>query len=201
MLGRGLKSGGVAWLGLAAVALIITVLGAQAYAEPLTKVVYQIYRWEGGIWKEYCPDDQFPVGGDQPGTNLWKYTYVVYNLSAPQALNTVYTFLNSDNLAADATWSGAAAPAGWTAAQIGPFDPDFNWKERFRTTNSTYYIQASQALADFAVEFTWTKAELPGAQTYDAVFSGGSETSVTTSPCEPAATENATWGGIKALYR
>lgn len=177
------------------------VLGAQAYAEPLTKVEYQLYRWEASMWKEYCPDDPFPVGGDQPGTNLWKYTYVVHNLSAPQALNTVYTFFNSDNLAADATWAGAAAPTGWTAAQIGPFDPDFNWKERFRTTNSTYYIQAGQALAGFAVEFTWAKAELPGAQTYDAVFSGGSESGTTASPCAPAATEETTWGGIKALYR
>jgi hypothetical protein len=150
---------------------------------------------------EYCPDEVLPVGGNLPGTNLWKYTYEVHNLSAPQALNTVYTFFNSDNVAMDATWTAAAAPTGWTTAQIGPFDPDFNWKERFRTTNSAYYIQAGQSLAGFSVEFTWTKASLPWDQIYDAVYSGGSESSTTTSPCEPAATEAATWGGIKALYR
>ncbi|MFZ1946934.1 MAG: hypothetical protein WAW06_05260 [bacterium] len=188
------------WVSAIAVALAVGVLGSQADAA-LTRVDAQLYHWEGGLWKEYCQYDPFPAGGDQPGTNLWKYAYVVNNLSAPQPLNTIYTFFNSDNLAADATWSAAVAPAGWTATQIGPFDPDFNWKERFRTTNSAYYIQAGQALAGFSVEFTWTKAQMPPMQTYDAVFSGGSETSVTTSPCIPSATEETTWGGVKALYR
>jgi len=190
-----------AWLGLLAVAVGVGFLGSQAQAAPMTKVDFQLYHWEVNQWKEYCQYDAFPTGGDQAGTNLWKYTYTVYNMSAPQPLNTVYTFFNSDNLAADATWAGAAAPTGWTSTQIGPYDPDFNWKERFRTTNSAYYIQAGSGLAGFSVEFTWTKVQLPPVQTYDAVFSGGSETDVTTSPCIPSATEETTWGGVKALYR
>jgi hypothetical protein len=186
---------------LVGAALITAASALAAYGEPLTSVQYRLYHWENSQWMEYCPGDQLPAGGDQPGTNLWKYDYTVYNYAAPQPLREAYTFFNSENIAMYATLVSAAAPTGWTATQIGPFAPDFNWKERFRTTSSTYYIQLGQYLAGFSVQFTWTKAELPGAQNSDVVFSGGSEAYVTMSPCPPAAVEETTWGGVKATYR
>jgi len=201
MTGSGLGMVKIVGLALAALMIGVTVWGSQAFALPLTRVDFQLYHWEAGEWKEYCQYDEFPADGNLPGTNLWKYTYAVYNLSAPQPLREIYTFFNSENLAADATLTAAAAPTGFTPAQIGPFDPDFNWKERFRTTNSIYYIQSGQSLAGFAVEFTWTKSAMPGIQNCDVVFSGGSESSTTSSTCAPSATEEATWGGVKALYR
>lgn len=201
MTGPGLGIVKLVGLALVTAAVAVTMSGPQAIAEPLTRVDFQLHHWEDGQWKEYCQYDEFPAGGDVSGTNLWRYTYAVNNLSAPQPLREVYTFFNSDNLAMDATLTAAAAPTGWTATQIGPFDPDVNWKERFRTTNSIYYIPAGNSLTGFQVEFTWTKNAMPPVQNYDAVFSGGSETGVTSSTCAPSATEETTWGGVKALYR
>ena len=201
MTGRRLGVGRAAGTMLVAAALLVVAAVFEASAEPMTSVQFRLYHWEDPAWVEYCPGEALPAGGDQPGTNLWRYDYTVYNYTAPQPLSTVYTFFNSDNLAMDATLVSAAAPTGWTVAQVGPFDPDFNWKERFRTTTSTYYIQAGQYLGGFSVEFTWTKAALPSAQNYDAVFSGGSESYVTMSPCPPVAVEETSWGNLKALYR
>ena len=186
---------------LIGVVLITALASAVALAEPMTSVQYRLYHWENSSWVEYCPGAALPQGGNLPGTNLWKYDYSVNNISAPQPLREFYAFFNSNNLAMDATLVSAVGPTGWTPTQIGPFSPDFNWKERFRTTNSAYYIGAGQVRTGYAVEFTWTKATLPGYQNYDAVYSGGSESYITMSPCPPAATEETTWGGVKALYR
>ena len=160
-----------------------------------------MFHWETDTWVEYYPADPLPAGGDQPGTNLWKYEYVAYNWGTPQPIQQIYVFFNSDNVAMDATFTGDAVPTGWSSMQIGPFDPDFNWKERFLATSSTYYIPTADSLEGFAVEFTWTSPVLPGNQTYDAVFSGGSEAGTTIHREAPTALAPTSWGGIKSLYR
>jgi hypothetical protein len=182
-------------------ALLIPILVGDACCDPFTLIRYQIFHWETDTWIEYLPSDPLPPGGDQPGTNLWRYDYTLYNWGTPQSIQQVYVFFNSDNIAMDATWAGDAAPAGWTTAQIGPFDPDFNWKERFRASTSEYYVDAGDSLAGFSVEFTWTSSLLPGNQIYDAVYSGGSEAGVTIHQTEPSAVAPTSWGGIKQLYR
>jgi hypothetical protein len=164
-------------------------------------VKYELFRWETDTWVEYYPSDPLPAGGDQPGTNLWRYEYIAHNWGAPQPIRQLYLFFNSDNVAMDATGANVATPTGWTASQIGPFDPDFNWKERFMATSSTYYIQTADSLEGLAVEFTWTSSVLPGNQTYDAVFSGGSESGTTIHREDPTALAPTSWGGIKSLYR
>ena len=101
----------------------------------------------------------------------------------------------------DATRTASEAPTGWTTATIGPFEPDFNWKERFRASSSTYYLGSPDSLDGFAVEFTWTKNSLPANQTYDAVHSGGSESGITLHRTQSVAAEGTSWGDIKRLYR
>jgi hypothetical protein len=176
-------------------------MSAAVYAIPETDVRYEIYHWETSTWVEYAPEDAMPPGGNVPGTNLWRYDYRVFNWSAPHPLRQVYVFFNSENVAMDATWAGAAAPTGWTAAQIGPFELDFNWKERFMASSSTYYIPAPDSLAGFSVEFTWTGEFIPGGQVYDAIHSGGSESGVTVHRDDPTSVDVTSWGDVKALFR
>jgi hypothetical protein len=173
---------------------------AAAKADPNTNIKYQIFHWETDTWVEYLPADPMPAGGNLPGTNLWRYDYLVFNWSAPQPVRQVYLFFNSDNTAMDATWAGDAGPTGWTTSQIGPFDPDFNWKERFMASSSAYYIQSPDSLAGFSVEFTWTGEFIPASQIYDAVYSGGSEAGQTIHKEDPAAITPGSWGRIKLLF-
>ncbi len=183
------------------VALSVVMLTGQASGDPFAVIRYEIFHWETDAWVEYEPASLFPAGGDQPGTNLWRYEYIVYNWGTAQPLNTVYMFFNSSNIAMDATRTASEAPTGWDTATIGPFDPDFNWKERFRASSSEYYLDSPDSLAGFAVEFTWTKSTLPANQTYDVVHSGGSESGLTLHRTQGVATEGASWGDIKRLYR
>ena len=184
-----------------AIILSSVLIAGSAPADPFAVVRYQIFHWETDSWVEYTPEAAFPAGGDQPGTNAWKYDYIVYNWGTPQPIQQVYMFFNSDNVAMDATWTGDALPTGWTSQQIGPFEPDFNWKERFMASGSAYYIDTTDSLDGFSVEFTWTKPILPGNQIYDAVFSGGSESGLTLHKTAPIGTEPTSWGDIKRLYR
>jgi hypothetical protein len=187
--------------GVLSVILLVLLISTAAGALPYTTVRYEIFHWETDTWVEYDPGDAMPSGGNLPGTNLWKYEYNVINWSAPQPLRQIYTFFNSDNVAMDATWAGDAAPTGWTTAQVGPFDPDFNWKERYMASSSEYYIPAPDSLAGFSVEFTWTGEFIPGSQLYDAVYSGGSESATTVHSGDPTATSSESWGRVKALFR
>jgi hypothetical protein len=192
-----------AQLGLAGalVVLVALVLSGRACSDPLSAVKYDLFRWEDPDWVEYVPSDPFPPDGDQPGTNLWRYEYILYNWGTPQPIQQLYVLFNSENVSMDATWAGAAAPEGWTATLVGPFDPDFNWKERFRASSSSYYVQEGDSLEGFGVEFTWTRHYLPGSQAYDAVFSGGSESGLTVHRTQPVSTAPCSWGRVKSLYR
>jgi hypothetical protein len=191
----------VNWIVTVLAVLAAVTLAGVSFADPFTQIRYQLFHWETGTWVEYLPSDAMPPGGDQPGTNLWKYDYIIYNWGTPQPIQQAYLFFNSDNLAMDATWTADTVPEGWTTAQVGPFDPDFNWKERYRASSSTYYIATADSLAGLSVEFTWTKSAIPGNQIYDAVYSGGSESGVTLHKTHPSATATASWGKIKHLYR
>ncbi len=183
------------------VALAVVMLSGPASGDPFAVIRYELFHWETSTWVEYLPTSPFPAGGDQPGTNLWRYEYIVYNWGTPQPINTVYMFFNSDNTAMHATQTASGAPTGWTATTIGPFDPDFNWRERFRASSSAYYLGAPDSLEGFAVEFTWTRSVLPGNQTYDVVHSGGSESGLTLHRTASVATQATSWGDIKRLYR
>ena len=181
--------------------LSIVMLSGLASGDPFAVVRYQLFHWETDSWIEYLPSDPLPAGGDQAGTNLWKYDYVVYNWGTPQPIQQVYMFFNSDNVAMDATWTGDAVPTGWLTAQVGPFEPDFNWKERFMASGSAYYVDTLDSLEGLSVEFTWTKPMLPGNQIYVAVFGGGSESGLTIHETAPTAVGTTSWGAIKRLYR
>ncbi len=186
-------------LAAAAVGLLVS---AAAYALPNTNVLYKLYHFEGGTWVRYRQTDAFPAGGATPGTNLWKYEYTVKNLGyAGTGINTWYAFFDSDNVLCS-THSSATGPGTWATTKQGPVAPNNNWKERFRTVNSGEYITQGNQLSGFSVTFTLTCPVLPGNQSYDAVTSGGSEASVTSEdPENPVPVENATWSGIKSLYR
>jgi hypothetical protein len=177
------------------------VFAGRACSDPLSAVKYELFHWEDAAWVEFVPSDAFPAGGDQPGTNLWRYDYVLYNWGTPQPIQQLYVFFNSDNASMDATWAGDAAPEGWTTAVIGPFDPDYNWKERFRASSSAYYVVDADSLEGIAVEFTWTRPYLPGSQIYDAVFSGGSESGLTMHKTQPVGARPCSWGRVKSLYK
>ena len=181
--------------------LAAVMLPNPSVGDPFAVIRYQIFHWETDTWVEYLPSSAMPPGGDQPGTNLWRYDYTIYNWGTPQPIQQAYLFFNSDNLAMDATWSADTAPAGWTTAQVGPFDPDFNWKERYRASSSTYYIATGDSLEGCSLEFTWTKSVIPGNQIYDAVYSGGSESGLTLHKTAPVAAAMTSWGEIKRLYR
>jgi len=183
------------------VVLSLVMLAGLAFGGPFTVIRYQLFHWETGAWVEYLPAGPMPAGGHQPGTNIWRYDYMVYNSGTPQPIQQIYMFFNSDNVAMDATWIGDVAPAGLTTAQVGPFEPDFNWKERFIASGSVYYIGTGDSLEGFSVEFTWTKPILPGSQIYGAVFSGGCESGQTLHKTEPPATTTTSWGDIKQIYR
>jgi hypothetical protein len=186
---------------IALIVLMAVVLPNPSLGDPFAVIRYQLFHWETDTWVEYVPGNGMPPGGDQPGTNLWRYDYIIYNWGTPQAIQQAYLFFNPDNMAMDATWAADTAPAGWTTAQVGPFDPDFNWKERYRASGSAYYIPTGDSLEGVSVEFTWTKSVIPGNQIYDAVYSGGSESGLTLHKTEPVAAAPSSWGDIKRFYR
>lgn len=116
-------------IGMCVLALCLPgVLGAM----PSASIGYELFHYEAGSWQQYLQGDPFPMGGNLPGTNLWKYRYVVRNHEFSGGIYQVYVFFNSDNVLR-ATYSGAAAPTGWTAAYFAPSEGNNNWKERFRT--------------------------------------------------------------------
>lgn len=190
----------LALLALTALALMVA---TAAMAGTDSDIIYRLYHYEGGAWVRYYAADPLPTGGNQPGTNLWKYEYTVKNKAiSGTGINTVWLFFNSDNVLCS-TFSAATLPdANWTATRSGPISPNNNWKERFRTTVTSSFITLGNQLGGFAIEFTWVCNSVPGAQNYDAVYSGGSESSVTIEEeAPPVPVESSTWSGVKALYR
>jgi hypothetical protein len=187
------------------VGLLLVPAGTQAL--PQGAVGYKLYHFEDPDWVRYTLGDSLPPGGNIPGTNLWKYTYCVYNDppgSPPGALeNGIYQwwiFFNEDNVDR-AQYVSEITPGTWGATYYAPSTGYYDWKIRFRTTNPGEYVMPSDSLCGFEVQFTWTDTSLPGPQNYDLIASGESEPGVTYElPADVTPVEAATWGRIKSLF-
>jgi len=171
-------------------------------ALPYGAVGYKLYHYEGGNWVRYRQGNPLPPGGATPGTNLWKYNYWAANETAPSGIYQFMIYFNSDNVLRS-VYSSATGPTGWTLLNFPPIAPNNNWKERFRTSNSAYYVFQGDSLTGYEVQFTWLDGTLlPTAQNYDLVWSGGSESGNTTEmPPDMTPVQPATWSRIKTLYR
>ncbi len=165
-----------------------------------TMVVYKLYHFEGAGWIQYYPSDLFPAGGDQAGANRWRYDYILYNNSAPGAINTLQAFFNSDGLLhADPPPAAVTPPAGWSPTYFAPPFGQQAWRERFRNLASPVAVGSSFGL--YQVEFFWHDAVLPGSQPYDAQYSTGSETGQTIPVRRSTPAGNTNWSAIRKLYR
>ncbi|MBN1504436.1 MAG: hypothetical protein JW952_05160 [Candidatus Eisenbacteria bacterium] len=182
--------------------LCLLMAPSAADALPYASVGYKLYHYEDGSWVRYKQGDPLPPGGATPGTNLWKYNYWVSNLTAPTGIYQVYVYFNSDNVLRSA-YSSATGPTGWTLLYFPPVAPNNNWKERFRTSNSAYYVMPGDTLPGYEVQFTWVDGSLlPTPQNYDVAWSGGSEPGNTTEmPPDMTPVEAATWGRMKGLFK
>ncbi len=192
------------------VALLVGMLLVPAGTDALPKgaVGYKLFHYENPDWVRYNQGDPFPAGGATPGTNLWKYTYCIYNDppgSPPGELtNGIYRwriFFNSDDVDR-AQYSSATTVANWAAVYFGPGSGHYDWNIRYTASSSTYWVMPTDSLCGFEVEFTWTEPLfLPPPQNYDLIASSGSEPGVThelppdTTPVEPV-----TWGRLKSLF-
>ncbi len=180
-------------------AMALGAIPAASAVAQQTGVTYHLFHYEGGSWVEYGAGDPFPAGGDQPGTNQWRYTYELCNVGFSTGIRELDVFFNSDNVLC-AGLTGTAAPTNWTATQVGPAAPDNNWRMRFRTLVTASRVAQGACETAFSVDFTWVCPALPGSQNYDAVSTSGSDAGVT-APAGPVPTEPTTWGRVKALYR
>ena len=174
-----------------------------ADALPYAAVGYKLYHYEGGNWVRYKQGDPFPSGGATPGTNLWRYNYWVANETAPSGIYQMYVYFNSDNVLRSVYSAPAIGPTGWSLLNFPPVSPNNNWKQRFRTSDSAYYVMVGDTLSGYEVQFTWLDASLlPTPQNYDVAWSGNSEPGNTTEmPPDMTPVEAATWSKIKSLYR
>jgi len=168
-----------------------------ADALPKGAVGYKLYHQDGGQWVRYRQGDPFPSGG-----NVWKYDYEVMNYQFSTGVYQFMIFFNSDNILRS-TYTSAVAPTGWTILYYPPVAPAVNWKVRFRTTQTQYYVPMNDTLPGCTVQFTWgAPGTAPGPQNYDLVASTGSESGVTHElPPEQTDVAPTTWGRIKASFR
>ncbi|MFH0777135.1 MAG: hypothetical protein V2A71_00755 [Candidatus Eisenbacteria bacterium] len=184
--------------------LLVGIVSLYHNAEGIPKAFmgYKVYHYESDSWVRYYQDDPVPPGGATPGTNLWKYTYCISNLEFTTGIYQLWVFFNTNNLPR-ATYSSAVVPTGWTPTYFGPVAPDNNWKMRFRTATSGYYVMPGSTLCGYEVQFTWVFPDsVPGPQSYDAITAVLSETGTTEElPPDPTPVESASWGKIKSLFK
>jgi len=172
-----------------------------ADALPRGAVGYKLYHQEGSEWVRYLQMDPFPPGGATSPTNAWKYEYEVMNYQFTTGIYQFMVYFNQDNILW-AAYTSAQGPTGWTPTYFPPTPPNLNWKVRFRTTNSLYYVPVNDTLPGYAVQFTWVRPDtLPGPQNYDLGSSSWSESGVTHEvPPEQTPVNEDTWGRIKGLF-
>jgi len=181
------------------VGCLLIPMGADAL--PKGAVGYKIFHQEGSEWVRYNQGDAFPAGGATPPTNVWKYEFAIMNYQYTSGIYQFMIFFNSDNVLR-ATYSSAPAPTGWAPTYFPPATGYYNWKVRFRTTQSIYYVMAPDTAEGYAVVFNWiASGTLPGPQNYDLVDATGSEAGVTHElPPDMTGLEPTTWGRVKALF-
>ena len=181
--------------GLALVALSASMAGATG-----TTVYYRLYHMEGSSWVQYYANDPFPPGGNVSGTNRWRYSYEVDNVSAPGPVNTVYVFFNSDGVRhSDYPAVGTGAPGGWNYLYMAPPSGSQAWRERFRGLSAP--IPVGGGLTGFHVDFTWDDPVLPGPQPFDSQTALGSETGTTIPVKKDVPVAAGTWGQLRKSYR
>jgi hypothetical protein len=178
----------LAWLGTA----------ATASAGVLSDAFYRLY-WlsPGGPVRVYSAE-VLPAGSNVAPDNQWRYDYEVVNKSV-NPLNAFYSFFNSDNVN-NAQFVSGTAPTDWTILQQGPVAPNFNFKVRHRTLIAGAKIPQNGTLV-CSDTFAWTGSVTPGAQNYDFVTDGGSESGVTVERNDTTPAMATTWGRLKSLYR
>lgn len=187
------------WIPILALGMLaIAAVSAPAQAQQAS-VTYRLYHFEGGNWVEYGPNSTLPIGGDQPGTNLWRYQYDLCNIGFSTGLRELNMFFNSDNVLC-AALAASTQPASWTGTQVGPIAPDFNWRIRYRTLVTAARVAQGTCNDMFTLDFTWVCPNLPGAQNFDAISASGSYSGQSISGT-PVPVESSTWGRMKDLYR
>jgi hypothetical protein len=187
------------WVPILALGMLaIAGLSAPAQAQSAS-VTYHLYHFESGNWVEYGPNATLPAGGDQPGTNLWRYVYELCNIGFSTGLRELNMFFNSDNVLC-ATFAASTQPASWSSPIVGPIAPDNNWRIRYRTLVTAARVAQGTCNDQFTVDFTWICPTLPGAQNFDAIAGSGSYSGQSISG-SPVPVEPSTWGRMKGLYR
>lgn len=184
------------------VAALVSAMAGQASAIDNAEVYYDLfYLGNGSLNQQVGAADPMPAGGNTPGTNQWKYIYLVKNNAFASGLNQWYAFFNSDNvLRSNFPSLAIASPADWTPTYFAPSAGNNNWKERWRTSVVGSYIPLNGSLDTFAITFTWIGADIPGTQNFDAISVTGSFSGVT-KPNIITPVNSSTWGKIKALYK
>lgn len=178
--------------------LAIVAMAAPAQAQ-LAGVTYHLYHYEGGDWVEYWPNAPLPAGGDQPGTNLWRYTYELCNFGFSTGVRELRVFFNSDNVLCS-TFVGSTQPASWSGVLVAPILPDSNWRIGYKTLLTSARVAMGTCSDQFSLDFTWICPTLPGPQNFDAIAGTGSDAGVTISGA-PVPVAPSTWGRVKDLYK
>lgn len=179
---------------------VLLMLAGNASAGVFADVKYKLFYLSPGGPVQVSSADALPAGSNVAPNNQWRYEYSVLNKAATP-LNAFYAFFNSDNLnrAAKITGSGTC-PASWTILAQGPTVGNYNFKVRYLTTVTAAKIPTNGTLA-CTYTFTWIGEYVPGAQNYDAVMDGGSESGQTVEDVATVPALPSTWGNIKNLYR
>lgn len=179
---------------------LLVPVGANAL--PKGAVGYKLYHYEGSQWVRYLQSDPFPSGGATSPTNSWKYEYDAMNYQFTTGVYQLMVYFNSDNIAPWATYVSYQAPTGWSITNFPPVAPNYNWKLRFRASQSQYNVPLNDTLSGYVIQFTWTRPNtLPGPQNYDLLATSLSESGVTYEVVpEQTPVDETTWGRIKGLF-
>ncbi len=181
---------------LLAAALVLAFAGS-ALAGTKADAKYKLYYLAPGGAVRVMSSDPLPSGSNVPPDNQWRYEYTVLNKWSSNLFRFI-AYYNSDDVAR-AGWVSGTYPASWTLLKMGPASGHNNFSIYYQTTVPAAQIPTNSMLMCTGT-FTWTGDAVPGAQNYDAVFTGTSESGVTVEDVATP-TRAETWGRIKSLYQ